>query len=209
MEPRAGGEAEENAARALEAGGVVGLPTDTVYGLAALAGQSEGIARLFSLKGRPQAVAIAVLVASTEQALALADDRDSLLETLAGAFWPGPLTIVARRASGLGYRLGGDEESIGLRCPDDDLVQRLASAIGPLAVTSANRHGEPPATSAGELAAAFPGVPVLDGGRRAAAPSSVVSVRSGAPELLRAGVIDLAALAGALAGRGGRGGARA
>ena len=203
-EPAAPGSDEEAALVALRSGGVVGLPTDTVYGLAVLPALPDALEELFALKGRPEAVAVAVLVADASQALALAADPDGGLGRLAEAFWPGPLTVVARRAAGVDYPLGGDPASIGLRCPDDALVRRLAASLGPLAVTSANLHGEPPITDAGVLRRTFPGIVVVDGGVRDGQPSTVVSLLDALPEVLREGPIGARALSEALSGDGAR-----
>lgn len=180
------------AAGALGAGEAVGVPTDTVYGLAALAGSPAGCARLFALKRRPEVVALPVLVGDPTAAFDLAEDRARpALAALAAAFWPGPLTVVVPAASPRAH-LGGDGGAVGLRCPDDPVVAALCRRAGALAVTSANLHGEPPCTAAGDVAAAFPvGLRcVLDGGRRAGLPSSVVSIVAGDPVLLRPGPVD-------------------
>jgi L-threonylcarbamoyladenylate synthase len=170
---------------------VVGVPTDTVYGLAARAGSPEGCAALFRLKGRPPAVALPVLVGEVEAALELAaPSARPALEAVARALWPGPLTVVVAAARPL-VHLGGDGTTVGLRLPDDKVVAALCKHAGPLAVTSANRHGGDPCTSADEVLAAFPVglAAVLDGGRRAGAPSSVVALRDGEVVVLRPGPV--------------------
>lgn len=182
-------EAIDAALAVLAAGGVVGLPTDTVYGLGVEATSAAAVARLFELKGRPDEVALAVLVADLAQALCFAKD-DGRLTVLAEAFWPGPLTVVTHRTPELELPLGGDSSTIGLRCADDEFVRALARRSGPLAVTSANRHGEQPMTLAASLREAFPSVHVIDGGRRDAMPSAVVSLVAPEPVVLRAGVIS-------------------
>ena len=122
------GEAVKLAVAALTAGQVVALPTDTVYGLAALPGDPDHTAKLFALKGRGHDVPVAVLCSDLEQALALAD-RERMpagAHRIAERLWPGPLTLVLPRKAGLGYALGRPEETIGVRCPDHDLVRALA-----------------------------------------------------------------------------------
>jgi tRNA threonylcarbamoyl adenosine modification protein (Sua5/YciO/YrdC/YwlC family) len=188
--------ARREAERSLRAGAVVGLPTDTVYGLGAVAREAHAVARLFALKGRPADVAVAVLVADLAQAEQLAAPGRTRLQLVrvAAAHWPGALTVVVALDPALGLSLGGDGVSVGLRCPDDDDVRALARALGPLAVTSANLHGAPPATSAAQVAADFPGVFVADGGVRAEPPSTVLSLLSTPPSVLREGALAGAAL---------------
>jgi L-threonylcarbamoyladenylate synthase len=193
----------ERAAAVLRAGGVVGLPTDTVYGLAALPGRAADTAALFALKGRAAGVPIAVLCGSGDEALALAEPGSLTPEVrrVAARLWPGPLTLVLTRRAGLGYALGDPEETIGVRCPRQPLVQALASVVGPLATTSANLHGEPPLTTAADVARTFGdglGL-VIDGGPCSAPPSSVVDATGGGWRLIRAGAVGLDAIEAAAA----------
>lgn len=190
------------AAAALGRGEVVGVPTDTVYGLAALARSPEGCRRIFELKGRPAEVGLPVLVGDLPAALALAaPSARAGLELLAAAFWPGPLTVVVEAAPFRLAHLGGVGASIGLRLPDEPVVSALCSLAGPLAVTSANPHGAPPCTRAAEVEASFPGglAAVLDGGPRDGVPSSVVSLLGGHPVVLREGPVAREAVEVALA----------
>ena len=126
------------AAAALRAGGVVLVPTDTVYGLAALS--AAAVEDLFDLKGRPADRSIAVLVADRSAAESLAESVPAPLAELMNRHWPGPLTVVLPRRQASGSRLGGDAETVGVRCPDHPWLRRLLAEVGPLAVTSANRH---------------------------------------------------------------------
>lgn len=189
--------------RALERGEVVGLPTDTVYGLAVSLADPSAVDELFALKDRPRDLAIPVLVADLAQAEALAGGADPRLTVLADRFWPGALTVVVRRGGAGGTALGGDLATVGVRCPNDDVIRALCRRVGPLAVTSANHHGQPPATSAAEfrsLVGAGVGT-VLDGGVRDNPPSTVVSIAEGAPRCVREGAIPFAEVQAALAGR--------
>lgn len=183
------------AAGVLRAGRVVALPTDTVYGLAALPGVEGATARLFALKRRAADVPVAVLCAAADQALALADPGavSDEVRRIADRLWPGPLTLVLPRRAGLGYALGEPSATIGLRCPDHRLVRAQAAEVGPLATTSANLHGGPTPPTAGEVAALFgPDLGlVLDGGPCAAPPSTVVEAGGGGWRLLRAGALGL------------------
>lgn len=178
----------------LGSGGVVALPTDTVYGLAAVAADPLAAERVFALKGRPESVALPVLVADLEQALeVVAGPFHPALAALAEAFWPGALTVVAARAPGARVEVGGDGSTVGVRCPAHRAVQAVCAAVGPLAVTSANRHGGAPCTSAREVRSLFgEELVVLDGGRCDGVPSTVVAL--GGDEgaaLLRAGPVEL------------------
>ena len=182
------GGAVARAAMELEAGGVVLLATDTVYGLAARAGDEEAIAAVFALKDRPPDRRVAVLVAGLEQAVGLVE-IDAGARALAGEFWPGPLTIVAPRRPGSPEAVG-DTDTIGVRCPDDPVVRAIAERVGPLAATSANRHGGETPTGATEVAQLFPTVAtVVDGGERPGAASTVVAVGSAGLTVLRVGPI--------------------
>lgn len=124
----------------LEGGGVVLLPTDTVYGLAALP-TTAGLDRIFELKDRPAERAVAVLVASRLQAeqVAVVGAADA---ALMAEFWPGPLTLVLPRRNP-DAPIGAADGTIGVRSPARALVRAVAERVGPLAVTSANRSGEP------------------------------------------------------------------
>ena len=137
----------------------------------------------------------------------MADLDAGAATTLADRFWPGPLTLVVPRAGGFTVDLGGPpsaRRSIGIRWPDHPLVLAVCAEVGPLAVTSANRHGSAPAVTAGQVAACFPdaGEPVLivDGGRCDRAPSTVVDCQDAPVRCLRQGTVAwddvLAALSG-------------
>jgi L-threonylcarbamoyladenylate synthase len=184
------------AAAALRAGTVVAIPTDTVYGLAADPSQPQAVERLFALKKRPSDVALPVLVAGREQVSAVAGPLDGAAERLAGRYWPGPLTLVVPRRPSFTADLGGPpsaRQTVGVRWPDHLVVQALCRELGPLAVTSANRHGGPPATRAAAVAEVFAGEPeltlILDGGLCDGAPSTVVEYRGTALRCLRRGAI--------------------
>jgi tRNA threonylcarbamoyl adenosine modification protein (Sua5/YciO/YrdC/YwlC family) len=186
----------DRAAAVLRAGQVVVLPTDTVYGLAVAPQAGGTAAALFALKGRAPDVPVAVLCASPDQALSLAEPGSVSDEVrrIATGLWPGPLTLVLVRRPGLDWDLGEPASTIGVRCPDHALLRALAAEVGPLATTSANRHREPTPAAAGEVAALFgAGVGlVLDGGPCEAPPSAVVDATGPRRRLLRSGRIGLA-----------------
>lgn len=188
-------DAVERAAAVLRAGRVVVVPTDTVYGLAVAPQAGGTAAALFALKDRAPDVPVAVLCASQDQALGLADPGSVSedVRRIASRLWPGPLTLVLTRLPGLDWDLGEPASTIGVRCPDHALLRALAAEVGPLATTSANRHRQPTPVGAGEVAAVF-GADVglvLDGGRCEAQPSAVVDATGPHLRLLRSGGIGL------------------
>ena len=179
------------AAAVLRAGGLAGVPTDTVYGLAADPFRAGATDRLFKLKGRPRSVELPVLVASVPQALELATNVPAAAARLMARYWPGALTVVLPRRPELNADLGMDDETIGLRCPAHPVPRALCADVGPLATTSANRHGSPPATTATEVIEALGSALdiVLDGGTCAGRPSTVVDCTGEEPRLLREGAV--------------------
>jgi tRNA threonylcarbamoyl adenosine modification protein (Sua5/YciO/YrdC/YwlC family) len=184
---------------ALRGGDIVGIPTDTVYGLAADPWHSGAADRLFLVKGRPRSVELPLLVADEAQALQLATAVPSSARRLMARFWPGALTIVLPRRQDVAADLGEDDETIGLRCPNHPVPLSLCRSLGPIATTSANRHGAAPVTNAQELAATLAGVAlVLDAGVCDRPSSTVVDTTGEVPKLLRAGSIaweEIAAVA--------------
>lgn len=184
-------------AGALRDGQVVVLPTDTVYGLAALPTDAAAIDQVFALKGRGADTPLAVLCADVEQALGLAADPDAV-RAAAERWWPGPLTLVVPRRPGADLHLGEPPDTIGLRVPDHDLVRAVARVVGPIAATSANRHGEPPAATAVEAETALGdglGL-VVDGGRLDASASTVIDTTGPIWRILREGPIPGVAVLG-------------
>jgi L-threonylcarbamoyladenylate synthase len=184
------------AVRALAQGLPVGIPTDTVYGLAVDPFRPGATDRIFAAKRRPRDVSLPVLVSGVEQALSVSTAVPALALALMERYWPGPLTIVIPARPGIGADLGEDELTVGVRRPDHPVPQALCAASGPLATTSANRHGEPPLTTAGEVAEAFGDAVavVLDAGTCAGSPSTVVDCTGQALKLLREGRVPWAEL---------------
>lgn len=193
----------DEAVDALAAGAVVAVPTDTVYGLAARLDRPEAIEAIFSLKRRPEAVALPVLVATTEALGTLGVELGPLGRRLAERYWPGALTLVVSAPDELAARVHARSHTLGVRVPADPTAVALLERTGPLAVTSANEHGEPPCERASDVATVFAGrdglAGVLDGGTRAAAVSSVVEVSGPTAVVVREGAISAAAIAEALA----------
>jgi L-threonylcarbamoyladenylate synthase len=188
---------------ALAAGAVIAVPTDTVYGLAACL-TPAGVESLFTLKGRPAELALPVIVGSIEEARTIASAWPKSAEALAGRFWPGALTLVVPAPPAIASLVGGAGDSVGLRWPGHRVLKALCAALGPLAVTSANRHGAPPATSVHELVASFasPPAPVLavDGGLCGGAASTVVDCTTEPARCLRDGGVRWDAIDAVLAG---------
>ena len=175
---------------ALRAGEPVVIPTDTVYGIAVDPTIPDASQRLFDIKGRGRDIPIAVLVADAEQAWSIAEQPvPPMAIELAARHWPGALTIVVRRSAAWCADLGDETTTVGLRCPDHDAVRGWCRQVGPLATTSANRHGDhTPADF--EAAATFARVAV-DGGRLSGEPSTVVDCTVDPPRILRQGAITL------------------
>ncbi len=182
-----------DAVTAVRSGGLIVFPTDTVYGIGTVPYDVTATARLFDAKHRPRDLTLPVLAPTLEAAREVArfDDR---AERLAAAFWPGVLTMVLPRTdASTDWELGGDGRTIGVRMPLHPLALAVLAAAGPLATTSANRSGEPPAVTCDELHAAFgDGVAVylcqeqpLSG-----AASTVIDLTHRDVRVLRAGGID-------------------
>jgi L-threonylcarbamoyladenylate synthase len=186
------------AVHAIEAGELVAVPTETVYGLAC-ALTEQALARLIEAKGRPEGQPITLLIDSIEQVRALADPPTTG-ERLAARFWPGPLTLVLPLRRGVelpGPVLGSGPDgrpTAGFRLPDHPVPRAIAARLGPLPLTSANRSGEPDALDASEVAQALGETVaiVLDGGRAlGGVPSTVVFVPgSGPARILRQGALS-------------------
>ena len=182
------------AVEAAFAGLLVVFPTDTVYGVATRPDDPQATARLFAAKGRVRDLTLPVLVPSTDAARTVAE-MDPRAEALAEAFWPGALTIVLPRSRvSAPWDLGGDGSSVGVRMPAHPLARAVLWAAGPLAVTSANRSGEPPATTCDALRSVFGDlveVYLCEERPLEGTSSTVVDLAHGAPRLLRRG--DLSA----------------
>ncbi|MEX0984459.1 MAG: L-threonylcarbamoyladenylate synthase [Actinomycetota bacterium] len=145
----------QEAVAAARRGALIVIPTDTVYGIGTRPDDARATALVFAAKDRPFDLTVPVLAASISQAreVAVLDDR---AEAVAAGCWPGPLTLVLPRANASSsWDLGGDATTVGVRIPDHALARAVLAETGPLAVTSANRSGEPPARTCDQLVAAF------------------------------------------------------
>ena len=181
------------AVEAVRSGLIVGLPTDTVYGVGVDPTDLDAVASLFELKGRPAHKPVGLLAASLEQASSIAVIRDEAAG-LAAEHWPGALTLIVRPRVVLSDWAGDQQQTtVGIRVPDHPVARDLLQATGPLSVTSANRSGEPEAMSdveareifGDEVAIYLPGT--SPGGEA----STVVDVTGTDMVVLRRGPIDL------------------
>jgi L-threonylcarbamoyladenylate synthase len=189
---------------ALRRGGVVAMPTETVYGVAVLPTEG-GIEHLIAAKHRSAEKGIQLLVDSIEQVEQIANVGTGA-RRLAAAFWPGGLTIVLSRKAGaaLPESIGGGRPTLGIRLPDHDVPRAVARELGPIAASSANISGEPPATDASMVASYFGDEIALildDGPVRGGIASTVVDCRdpSAPPTVLREGAVSSSEIAEALA----------
>lgn len=189
-------DAIEQAAAALAAGELVGLPTETVYGLAADAGNDAAVRGIFAAKGRPAEHPLIVHVAGAAQVPEFATEVPAFAQKLIDAFWPGPLTLILPRRPGVAEAAAGSHTTVGLRCPAHPVAQALLAAcaargVRGLAAPSANRFGRISPTTAQHVAQEFgDDLLVLDGGPCAVGiESSIVDCTRGAPVLLRPGQI--------------------
>jgi len=191
-----------DAAAAALAGGLVVLPTDTVYGVGTRPDDPAATARLFEAKGRPRGLALPVLVASRAAAeeVAVFDDR---ARALAGRFWPGPLSLVLPRAErSRTWDLGEDASTVAVRMPHHPLALAVLASTGPLAVTSANRSGEPTPTTCEGLRAVFGDtvdVYLCEAAPIAGSASTVVALDGSELRVLRLGAVGEDELRAALA----------
>lgn len=173
---------------------LVVLPTDTVYGVGADAFSAPAVEALLAAKGRDRSMPVPVLVGSQHMVDALVDRLSDDAKALTEAFWPGGLTLVVRHTSHLAWDLGETLGTVAVRMPDHEIAQELISRTGPLATSSANRSGHPPATTMLDarlqLGAAV-SVYLDSGPSGEPLASSIVDVTGDRPRLLRAGVIAL------------------
>ncbi|SPT52804.1 tRNA(ANN) t(6)A37 threonylcarbamoyladenosine modification protein [Actinomyces bovis] len=198
----------EQAVAHLRGSGLLILPTDTVYGIGATASDADAVTALLAAKGRGRQMPPPVLVASAAQLDGVVAQVPAAATALMQAFWPGALTLVLDAHPQLGWELGETGGTIAVRMPNHPLALALLERTGPLAVTSANRTGESPATDAAGATAAFPGrvtradaasattadILLLDGGPTPGPlPSTIVSLageQAQTPVFLRDGVLS-------------------
>jgi L-threonylcarbamoyladenylate synthase len=179
---------------AIEAGDLVVLPTDTVYGIAADAFKADAVQRLLDAKGRGRDMPPPVLISVIESLDALATDVPEAGRKLCEAFWPGPLTVICHAQSSLMWDLGDTQGTVALRVPDHENTRELLSRTGPLAVSSANLSGQPAALDVYDAEAQLrDSVAVyLDGGTTTGGePSTIVDLTGDTPYVVRVGALSL------------------
>lgn len=186
----------QRAAEALRAGQLLGLPTETVYGLAADAGQDAAVAQIFTAKGRPSDHPLIVHVADVQGVDHYAQQVPDFARTLLQRFWPGPLTLILSRRPEVAAAAAGGQDSIGLRCPAHPVAHALLMAARELGVQgvaapSANQFGRVSPTTAAHVQGEFgEELLILDGGAcEVGIESTIVDCTRGVPVLLRPGRI--------------------
>lgn len=184
------------AALALSRGELIGLPTETVYGLAADALNPKAVAAIFSAKGRPADHPLIVHVSDAAQVAFFASSVPVFASHLMAAFWPGPLTLILPRSAGVADSAAGGHATIALRCPSHPMALALLQAaldlgVQGVAAPSANLFGRVSPTTAAHVREAFPDLLVLDGGAcDIGIESTIVDCSRGSPVLLRPGMLS-------------------
>ncbi|HEX7360704.1 MAG TPA: L-threonylcarbamoyladenylate synthase [Bryobacteraceae bacterium] len=193
----------DRAGELIRAGRLVAFPTETVYGVGANALDPEAVARIYEAKGRPSSSPLIVHVSDTAMARTMAADWPALADALAAQFWPGPLTLIVRKAEIVPDLVTAGLPSVGLRVPSHPVALELIRRAGvPIAAPSANRFTEISPTTAAHVQASLGGRVdlILDGGpAQVGIESTVVSLVRNPPEILRPGMItkeDLEAASG-------------
>jgi L-threonylcarbamoyladenylate synthase len=177
----------------LRAGGLVAFPTDTVYGVGALAFDGKAIESIYAAKDRPVEKAIPILISDADDLNKVAINIPEAAQKLASRFWPGPLTILVPKRADLPQSVSATS-TVGVRVPDHETARALLRAAGPMAVTSANLSGEQSPVTAQEVREQLGGrIPlIIDGGRTpGGVPSTLVDTTTPQLEILREGPIAL------------------
>lgn len=186
-------DATERAAEILKEGGIVAVPTETVYGLAASALNGEAIKKVFDAKGRPQDNPLIVHISDIESLKGVATDIPDIAFTLAEHFWPGPFTMVLKRADGIDSSVSAGLDTVAVRMPSDPVICEIIRKSMPLAAPSANLSGSPSPTSAQHVLFDLDGridAVVMAGECEVGVESTVLSL-VGAPRLLRPGAVTV------------------
>ena len=186
-------DAIEEAATWIRNGGIVAVPTDTLYGLAADPFRADAVARVFAVKGRAAERALPLIAADAAQIGRHLGPLSPMGARLAERFWPGPLTILVAAPPALAHDVSGGTGTVGVRVPADAVVRAIAAASGrPITATSANISGEPPTSDPEEVERVLGNHIdlLIDTGRTpGGVPSTIVDVTGTEPRLIRAGAI--------------------
>ena len=192
------------AAKALQSGELIGLPTETVYGLAADACNTQAVAKIFSIKGRPSDHPLIVHVTDMESAERFASEIPDFAKRLMDAFWPGPLTLILPRITDIATAAAGGQNSVGIRSPSHPIARQIllgAQNLGVwgVAAPSANKFGRVSPTTAAHVREEFgDALLIVDGGAcDVGIESAIVDCTRGQPVLLRPGVLTLEQLSAA------------
>jgi L-threonylcarbamoyladenylate synthase len=187
-------DAIEEAATWIRHGGVVAIPTDTLYGLAASPFDPAAVARIFEVKGRLAERALPLIASDLAQVIRHVAPLSATAERLAGRFWPGPLTLLLPAPAALAAGVTGGTGRVGIRVPADDIARRICACVGhPVTATSANISGTPATADPGDVEETLGAVIdlLIDAGPTpGGAPSTIVDVSGEAPALIRAGALS-------------------
>ncbi len=183
----------------LDAGGVVVLPTDTIYGLSCRMDRPEALERICAIKGRDRTRGLILLIARAEEARALSTDVSEAAEHLVETYWPGPLTLLFRASPSTPHEVLNSEGLVAVRCPKHPLLEEILHATGvPITSTSVNRAGEPPLVTPAAILREFGDVVdlVVDAGATPSTlPSTIVDASGHTPRMVRVGELVLDQLA--------------
>ena len=186
-------DAIQEAAKWIRNGGVVAIPTDTLYGLACDPFRADAVARVFAVKGRAAERALPLIAADAAQVAAHLGTLTPLGARLAERFWPGPLTLILAAPASLARDVTGDTGTVGVRVPADDVARAIAAACErPVTATSANISGGPSTSDPNEVERTLGDridLLIDTGATRGGSPSTIVDVTSAQPRLVRAGAI--------------------
>ena len=187
-------DALQEAAKWIRTGGLVALQTDTLYGLAADPFRADAVARVFTVKGRPEGHALPLIAADADQIAARLSPLSPVAERLAAKFWPGPLTLLIPAPAALARDVTGGTGRVAVRVPAHDIARAICRAADrPITATSANRSGQPATADPAEVERALgEDIDLLidTGPTRGGAPSTIVDVTGATPRLVRAGAVS-------------------
>lgn len=181
------------ALKILRAGGLAAFPTDTVYGVGALAFDGRAVKSIYIAKDRPLEKAIPILIGNADDLTQVASSVPDMAKKFSARFWPGPLTLIVPKLPTLPDSISATN-TVAVRAPNHQIARKLLQAAGPMAVTSANISGQSNPTTADEVFAQLGGriALIIDGGRSpGGVPSTLVDCTGARPIILRAGPISL------------------